>query len=417
MGFCRPIHPVACRIERNGADCTRGLTRREHRARGDAPPPIRQSPFLALADAGATPEAIAARFGVSERVVAQRLRLGAIAPGAPRRVPRRADEPRRPERVRPHHRSRPSARGVGRAGGPKPRPDPPGRSGAGSPRAGFPPRAALAQFRRGSRLRSRRRHGHARDLFAEEHEKRIVARRARTLAPTRQGTAGDRSRGPAPRTGPGSRYAWSSTGTPRRATGGSTHDRRPPTEAERTEHERLRERLDALERLQEWGRRDRSRVRTRAASACRGPRRGARGTGSVPARRPRARAGCIVTVARDGALDVLAGGWCAETTPRATQPGKTPDTTKGHQPHARTARGATPAGIGVALGDDLRAIRTSVVKAELACDFEAAFDLLLFELARNVFGRDGAGRFTADQRRSKPRPTGSAPGRTPTSLQ
>ena len=33
----------------------------------------------------------------------------------------------------------------------------------------------------------------------------------------------------------------------------------------------------------------------------------------------------------------------------------------------------------------MRAIRTAIVKSELACDFEAAFDLLLFQLARSVF--------------------------------
>ena len=43
------------------------------------------------------------------------------------------------------------------------------------------------------------------------------------------------------------------------------------------------------------------------------------------------------------------------------------------------------AGVGIGLGDDLRAIRTALIKAHLACDFEAAFDLLLFQLARNVF--------------------------------
>ena len=44
-------------------------------------------------------------------------------------------------------------------------------------------------------------------------------------------------------------------------------------------------------------------------------------------------------------------------------------------------------GVGVGLADDLRCLRTAIVKAELACDFEAAFDLLLFQLARAVFER------------------------------
>ena len=43
------------------------------------------------------------------------------------------------------------------------------------------------------------------------------------------------------------------------------------------------------------------------------------------------------------------------------------------------------AGVGIGLADDLRAIRTAIVKSQLACDFDAAFDLLLFQLARSVF--------------------------------
>ena len=43
------------------------------------------------------------------------------------------------------------------------------------------------------------------------------------------------------------------------------------------------------------------------------------------------------------------------------------------------------AGVGIGLADDLRAIRTAIVKSQLACNFEAAFDLLLFQLARSVF--------------------------------
>ena len=42
-------------------------------------------------------------------------------------------------------------------------------------------------------------------------------------------------------------------------------------------------------------------------------------------------------------------------------------------------------GVGIGLADDLRCLRTAIVKSELACDFEAAFDLALFQLARAVF--------------------------------
>ena len=39
------------------------------------------------------------------------------------------------------------------------------------------------------------------------------------------------------------------------------------------------------------------------------------------------------------------------------------------------------------MADDLRAIRTALVKAHLANDFEAAFDLMVFQLVRAVFAR------------------------------
>ena len=43
------------------------------------------------------------------------------------------------------------------------------------------------------------------------------------------------------------------------------------------------------------------------------------------------------------------------------------------------------AGVGIGLGDDLRAVRTALVKAHLAEDFGAAFDLMLFQMGRAVF--------------------------------
>ena len=62
--------------------------------------------------------------------------------------------------------------------------------------------------------------------------------------------------------------------------------------------------------------------------------------------------------------------------PALSRPDPVPD------PEA-AARRAT--GIGIGLGDDLRAIRTSLIKAHLAQDFPAAFDLSLFQMARAVF--------------------------------
>ena len=54
-------------------------------------------------------------------------------------------------------------------------------------------------------------------------------------------------------------------------------------------------------------------------------------------------------------------------------------------PKDREAEARKEAGVGIGLADDLRSIRTAIVKAYLAGDFEAAFDLMLFQLGRSVF--------------------------------
>ena len=54
-------------------------------------------------------------------------------------------------------------------------------------------------------------------------------------------------------------------------------------------------------------------------------------------------------------------------------------------PTDREAEARKEAGVGIGLADDLRHVRTALVKAYLAGDFAAAFDLLLFQMARSVF--------------------------------
>ena len=54
-------------------------------------------------------------------------------------------------------------------------------------------------------------------------------------------------------------------------------------------------------------------------------------------------------------------------------------------PKDREAEARKEAGVGIGLADDLRHVRTALVKAKLAGDFEAAFDLMLFQLGRSVF--------------------------------
>ena len=54
-------------------------------------------------------------------------------------------------------------------------------------------------------------------------------------------------------------------------------------------------------------------------------------------------------------------------------------------PRDREAEARKEAGVGIGLADDLRHVRTALVKAYLAGDFEAAFDLMLFQMGRSVF--------------------------------
>ena len=118
-------------------------------------------------------------------------------------------------------------------------------------------------------------------------------------------------------------------------------------------------------------------------------------------------AGCIATIGRDGKLQVVQGLVRPEDMP-AQEPsdanaagqdddggGETgipdiqvPSISVPAMPPARPdaeAEARKDAGVGIGLGEDLRAIRTALVKAHLAEDFAAAFDLMLFQMGRAVF--------------------------------
>ena len=118
-----------------------------------------------------------------------------------------------------------------------------------------------------------------------------------------------------------------------------------------------------------------------------------------------AMAGCIVTIGQDGALQVIQGLVRPEDMPeKAGEGGDGLEADTGDSSAAELGRVDGPAisapmaspldprakareeaGVGIGLADDLRAIRTALVKAHLIKDFEAAFDLMLFQLARAVF--------------------------------
>ena len=118
-------------------------------------------------------------------------------------------------------------------------------------------------------------------------------------------------------------------------------------------------------------------------------------------------AGCIVTVAHDGTLQVIQGLVKPEDMPKDTESGDAGSeaasgdgteavTQRVHVPGTavsapmalpkdREAEARKEVGVGIGLADDLRSIRTALVKAYLAGDFEAAFDLMLFQMGRSVF--------------------------------
>ena len=120
--------------------------------------------------------------------------------------------------------------------------------------------------------------------------------------------------------------------------------------------------------------------------------------GGIEARTTRRRedfgmAGCIVTIAHDGSLQVIQGLVKPEDMPKQTEPADAgPEAGNGHDgdaathgvrvtgdpvsapmalPKDREAEARKEAGVGIGLADDLRSIRAAVIKAYLAGDFEA----------------------------------------------
>ena len=123
-------------------------------------------------------------------------------------------------------------------------------------------------------------------------------------------------------------------------------------------------------------------------------------------------AGCIVTIGGNGELQLVQGLVKPEDMPADTDTAtgtsqatahhgdgqddgqqaasgiQAPVITGPAMPPARPdpeAEARKEAGVGIGLADDLRAVRTALVKAHLADDFGAAFDLMLFQMGRAVF--------------------------------
>ena len=188
-----------------------------------------------------------------------------------------------------------------------------------------------------------------------------------------------------------------------------------PTDAEKAEIERLHTRQDELVNMDEDDLTD-DLVAEGEAIEARLEEIDAEIDGRATFRREDfAIAGCIATVGRDGALQVVQGLVKPEDLPKEAGAkanghdadagndggGETAPSTRVDGPAVTTpvappadprAKAREEAGVGIGLADDLRAIRTALVKAHLAQDFEATFDLTLFQMARAVF----AGGYRAD---------------------
>ena len=175
-----------------------------------------------------------------------------------------------------------------------------------------------------------------------------------------------------------------------------------PTDQEKAEIERLRTRNDKLANMddEDWTEElveeaDANETRLDEIEATIEAR-------AVYRREDIAIAGCIATVGNDGELKLIQGLVRPEDMPAREagaaghdDTGDEENTISGIEAPTLLAPLASPgdaeaearkeAGVGIGLADDLRAIRTAIVKSQLACNFEAAFDLLLFQLARSVF--------------------------------
>ncbi len=395
-------HPVPCRVVRNGAADTE-ISLAENVVRVAMHPADQVEAFGALALAGATAAGIAARFGVSERTVEQRLRLGHAAPelldayradqidlATLKAFAVTTDTARQLtvwEQVKDQG-YRPTGWRIKRMLTED-------RLPAGSSLARFVGIDAY-EAAGGPVLR---------DLFADEYENGVwledPALLTRLALERLQAAADELA----------TRWKWAA---PRLDVDWSDLARfgrvRPtpsrPTDEEQAEIDRLHARHDELVNMDEEDWTDElmeeaEKIEPRLAEID-----AAIKARSVYEPEHMTTAGAIVTVANDGTMQPILGlvrpeDMPADQTP-ATTPGQdqaagdgaatpsgieAPGISAPAMPPSRTGAEAgarREAGVGIGLADDLRAIRTALVKSHLAGDFAASFDLMVFQMARAV---------------------------------
>ena len=398
-------HPVPCQV-RSGDAGTAEVSLAENVIRIAMHPADQVVAFSELVKAGQSVAAIAARFGASERMVEQRLRLGNAAPELLDAY--RADEidlevlkafavttDRERQMAVWEQVSaqdyRPSAGQVKRL----------------LTEERVPGATAIARFVGVDAYEAA---GGAvmRDLFADEHENGVWFEDPvllEKLAMDKLQAAADELATRWKWAVPMIETAWDDTAR----FGRIEPQPGTPTDGERAEIKKLETRYDELQDMDDDAWTEELVSEAEAIEARLDEIEGVVEARAVFRREDFAIAGCIVTIGRDGSHQVIAGLVKPEDMPKQAETrdasanagnGQDPDAAT-HDVHTTGPSVSTPmappkdpesearkeAGIGIGLADDLRSIRTALVKARLAGDFEAAFDLALFQMGRAVFAR------------------------------
>ena len=398
--------PVPCRVIENGVSDTE-LSLAENTVRVAMHPADQVQAFGALALAGATVADIAARFGVSERIVEQRLRLGHAAPELLDAYRENAIDL---ETLKAFAVTTDTARQVAvweqvKDQGYRP-------TGWQIKRMltddRIPAGAALARYV-GVDAYEAAGGPVLRDLFADEHENGVWLEDPALLmqlALDRLKVAADEL---------ATRWKWAEARLDVEWSDLARFGRvRPtpaePTDEEKAEIERLHTRHDELVNMDEDAWTDELIEEAEAIEPRLEQIQDAIKARAVFKPEDIAIAGCIVTIGGNGELQLVQGLVKSEDMPadtdtatsgaaahaggehddgqQATSGIQSPAISGPAMPPARPdpeAEARKEAGVGIGLADDLRAIRTALVKARLAEDFGAAFDLMLFQMGRAVF--------------------------------
>ena len=405
-GTLHADHPVPCKIvaKEEAAE----LSTAENVNHLPMHPADQVVAFAGLVRSGATVAAIAARFGVSERLVEQRLRLGNAAPeliDAYRAEAIDLETLKAFAVTTDHERQRAVFEQVTSQGH---------RPNAWQVRRllteeRVPANAAMARFV-GVDAYEAAGGPVLRDLFADEYENGVWLEDPKLLtelATQRLATAAAEL---------ATRWKWAEAMVEVDWSATARYGRiRPqpsePTDAEKVEIERLRTRHDEIATMEEHEWTDELAEEAEGIEMHLDAIEAEVDGRSTFGPEDLGLAGCIATIGRDGSLHVIEGLVKPEDIPKEPAPAANPNgrdadtdgdegtTDSGRRvdapalstpiasPPDPRAKARSEAGVGIGLADDLRAIRTALVKAHLAGDFEAAFDLVVFQMVRAVFAR------------------------------